>query len=298
VVPLAHGSRRARKDAPAVTRSFQPRVVKTTSAADQIAQQLRDAMVSGQLQAGTRLSTEPAMAVAFGVSRATVREAIKILRAQGMLETVRGAQGGHRVATPHAAAVAIAMGETWRLWFEAGNLSQSEVDEARSIIESSCARLAAERRSDGDLDALRAAIRAAARPGLTPQRFFDLNVQFHHLIAAAAGNRLLQLSVVAVHEVGTKTISLLRLEQRAQMIDQHRRLLDAIEAQDPDAAERIFREHLRFIVAQRAIPRDPDVRTAPETIAGNGAGGAILEATGRAERDPLWPRRRPDPAAR
>jgi GntR family transcriptional repressor for pyruvate dehydrogenase complex len=233
------------------SRGFRPRLVKTTSAADQIAQQLRAAIVSGQLQAGTRLSTEPVLAIEFGASRATVRDAIKILRAQGMVETVRGAQGGHRVATPQADAVASAMAETLGLWFDAGDLDLAEVDEARSVIELSCVRLAAVRRTESDLQAMNEALDEASRTALASVDFLEANVRFHYLIAAAARNRLLQLSMVAVHRVGTKTVTLVRPEQRSQMLGQHRRLLAAIEAQDPELAALIVTQHLEFIGAQR-----------------------------------------------
>jgi DNA-binding transcriptional MocR family regulator len=69
---------------------FQPTAVEPRSAADQIARQLRDALTTGTLRPGDRLAPEPDMAADFGVSRATLREAIKILRAQGVLQTQRG----------------------------------------------------------------------------------------------------------------------------------------------------------------------------------------------------------------
>lgn len=247
-----------------MTDEFRPQVVKTTSAADQIADQLRHAMASGQLKPGDRLSTEPGLAAEFGVSRATVREAIKILRAQGLLRTTRGTRGGHFVVTPQTDVVAASVGETFSLWFDSGDVTVAEVDEARAAVEAACVRLAAIRRSDQDIVTLRDLIEEAAQPDIPLQQFFDINIRFHYAIAKAARNRMLELPMVAVHMVRSKTNSLIAHHQRKPSIAQHREILAAIEARDPDAAEQAFAEHMAFVISQRDAAIAPLHRSAAE----------------------------------
>jgi GntR family transcriptional repressor for pyruvate dehydrogenase complex len=221
-------------------------------------------MVAGTLRPGDRLSTEPDLANEFGVSRATIREAIRGLRSQGLLITTRGARGGHFVITPQTEVVAATVGETFGLWFASGDVTVGEVDEAREVVEMACVRLAAERRTDADLDEMRDLIARAAHPDIALVEFFEVNLQFHHAIAKAARNRMLELPMVAVQLVRSKTNSLIRHHKRKPAIQQHRAILAAIAAQDPVEAQAAFARHMQFIIGQRDAAIAPLHRTAAE----------------------------------
>jgi DNA-binding FadR family transcriptional regulator len=232
--------------------SFRPAVVEPRSAADQIARQLRDALTTGTLRPGDRLDPEPDMAAAFGVSRATLREAIKILRAQGVLRTQRGARGGHFVVSPQTEVLAESVGQTFGLWFDAGDISVAEVDEARLYVERACVALAAQRRTDDDLADLRGILEDAADPSLTLEAFLHLEVMFHRRIAQTARNRLLELPMTAIHIVRPRTNKLLRRPDRSVVLAQHTALYDAIAAGDPDEAEHALLNHVAFLERERA----------------------------------------------
>jgi GntR family transcriptional regulator, transcriptional repressor for pyruvate dehydrogenase complex len=232
-------------------KSFEPTIVQTRSAADQIAAQLREALVNGVLQPGDRLEPEPELAAKFGVSRATVREAIKMLRTQGMLHTARGAKGGHFVVTPQTRQLAASVGETFGLWFEAGDVSVAEVDEAREVVERACVRFAAERRTTTDLAAMRTILDAQADPTVTLDEYLDLDTQFHSAIAESARNRLLELPMTAIHLVRPRTNLLLRKHDRGAVLGQHRRIFEAIEAGDPEAAEIALLAHVGYLARER-----------------------------------------------
>ncbi len=234
------------------TRRFEPHLVNSASAADRITQQLRVALVQGLLRPGDRLGTEPEMAEQFGVSRATVREAIKSLRAQGVLNTRRGAKGGHFIVTPQTETLAASVGETYGLWFDAGDVSIAEVDEARYYVELACVRLAAERRSDADLRVMGEIISAASDKSISLATFLDLDVQFHSAIAKAARNRLLELPMSAIHSVRPKTNRVLRSHDRTRVVNQHNALYRAIADGDADAAEASLVAHLRHLADERA----------------------------------------------
>lgn len=233
-------------------REFQPIAVEPRSAADQIARQLREALTTGALRPGDRLAPEPNMAADFGVSRATLREAIKILRAQGVLQTQRGARGGHFVVSPQTDVLAESVGQTFGLWFDAGDISVAEVDEARLVVERACVALAAERRDDGDLAAMRQVLEDARDPALTLDQFLELEVMFHRRIAQAARNRLLELPMTAIHIVRPRTNRLLRRPDRSVVLEQHTALYEAIAAGDPKLAQDALDAHVGFLEHERA----------------------------------------------
>jgi DNA-binding FadR family transcriptional regulator len=227
-------------------------VVEPRSAADQIARQLREALVRGTLRPGDRLATEPEMALEFGVSRATVREAIKLLRAHGMLRTQRGARGGHFVVSPQTDVLAESVGQTYGLWFDAGDISVAEVDEARLVVERACVALAAERRTDEDLGRMRDVLETAAQPSLKLSDFLECEVRFHREIARAGRNRLLELPMTAIHIVRPRTNKLLRRHDRKRILDQHTALYHAIAEGDPNKAVIALEQHVSYLDKERA----------------------------------------------
>lgn len=230
---------------------FRPEAITPHSAADQIAAQLRTALVDGILRPGDRLSSEPELAEEFHVSRATVREAIKILRAQGVLRTTRGARGGHFVISPRTDTLAESVGQTFGLWFDAGDISVAEVDEARVVVERACVRLAAVRREDADLDEMDRLLTESATPGLTLNEFLSFDLRFHRAIAMAARNRLLELPMMAIHMVRPRTNQLLRRHDPEVVVRQHRGILAGIAAGDADQAESAFIHHATYLERER-----------------------------------------------
>jgi GntR family transcriptional regulator, transcriptional repressor for pyruvate dehydrogenase complex len=253
---------------PAQRLRFEPSVIQSSSASDQIATQLRAALVDGRLQPGDRLGTEPELAGAFGVSRATVREAIKILRVQGVLRTSRGARGGHFIITPQADILAQSVGDTFGLWFEAGSISIAEVDEARVTVERACVRFAAVRRTPEQIARMRAILETSDDPLLSRDEFLACDTKFHSEIARAAGNRLLELPMTAIHFIRPRTNQLLRLHDRSDIVRQHTRLLDAIEAGDPDGAEAAFLHHASYLDEVRHAAVAPTHRSTREIALG------------------------------
>jgi GntR family transcriptional regulator, transcriptional repressor for pyruvate dehydrogenase complex len=244
--------------------TFHGEHVASHTAAETIASQLREALIDGRIRPGDRLATEPEMAADFGVSRSTVREAIRILRGQGFVHTVRGAKGGHYIVAPQTDVVAESVGETFGLWFDAGTVSVAEVDEARNVVEAVCVRLAAERRSDEDLAALAEILDEAQIDDQPLTAFLDLDIRFHRSIARAARNRLLELPMGAIHLLRPRTNRLLRRHDRTAVRAQHMRLFEAIRDRDPDAAVAAFEEHAAFIARERDAAVQEQRRAASE----------------------------------
>lgn len=236
-----------------MSRAFEPLPIRRESAAQQIAGQIRTAMLAGDLEAGQRLPSEHELADEYGVSRPTVREAMRILAADGLVRATRGAAGGTFTALPAPDAVAGSLSETIELWFRAGSTSAAEVEQARSWIERGCVRLAAENHTDADLRAIRSAVDSARDTAIDLDRFLELDIAFHVAISRAAHNGVLELAMTAIHLARPRTNTLLLSALKpALIVEQHDAIVGTIAARDPDAAERAFLDHHEHLLTIRA----------------------------------------------
>jgi len=187
---------------------------------------IRDRITSGSLPRGARVHQED-LAAELGVSRTPVREALRRLAAEGLVEmrTNRGArvadidQGGMRGAY-----------------------------EARLVVEPGAARLAARRRLPESLARMRAAVAAQRRSLRSVERSFEASREFHLALVAASGNdHLLQLvERLWVARIGG-TIYERQVETQERMVldvREHEQILEAIEAGDARRAESLTRRHL------------------------------------------------------
>src|SRR5580765_2335502 len=123
-----------------------------------VAEQLRRRVVHGELQPGARLPNEAALASGFGVSRATVREALRVLAAQNLIRTSKGAGGGSYVTLPSVNGVSDFVESSITILSDADDVTLEELLEARELLEVPAARLAAERRTEAEVERLRGAI--------------------------------------------------------------------------------------------------------------------------------------------
>jgi DNA-binding FadR family transcriptional regulator len=241
------------------------RPVLTRTAAGQVVDQLRTAIVDGRLRAGDRLPSEQQLAQNFGVSRGTVREAIRTLAASHLVMSTRGAAGGTFVTTPRAEELAERIGEQIGLWFRAGNISLAEVQHARHVLERECVLLAAVHRTEEDLSAMRRPIELSREPDLGEDAWLDTDVQFHSAVSKAAKNSILELAMTAVHLVRPRTNRLvLRELERDRIAEQHWAMYEGIRDRDPDAAARSFEQHFSYLheMQQRAL-KDVDAGSMP-----------------------------------
>ncbi len=206
---------------------------------DQIAAAIRESIVSGALAVDERLPNETELAEQFGVSRPTVREALKRLAAKNLIRSQRGVSGGNFVTLPSEDQVRSDLATTATLLVSHQVFSLAEVAESRRVLETTCARLAAERRTDDHLVALQAAIDRQARPDLSDEEFCDADVGFHRVIVEAAGNPVLDYVMVFALEALHPSTNLVinRFRKRADVLVLQQGLLDAVQSGDPDAAE-------------------------------------------------------------
>jgi DNA-binding FadR family transcriptional regulator len=221
------------------------RTVRVSRASEDIVQQIRSNIFAGKLAPGDRLPSEKELAEQFGLSRVTVRDALRVLESQGLITIKVGAGGGAFVANPSARPVSAMLTDMLRLQ----GLSTKELVEARLIIETSIVTLAAERATAEDLDAMQQAI-AAARAGRATgdPNFTRHSVDFHAALARAAKNQVLLFTVNSLRTPFYDTLEKLLpddgMAQRA--IEDHQKLLDAVVAHDAAQAAQVMREHLMY----------------------------------------------------
>lgn len=205
---------------------------------EELAEQLLGAIIDGTYPPGGALPSEPELAELFSMSRLTVREAIKALRVQNVVRIERGrgtfVNPPSEWASLHPIALAaISPGA------DPGLVAGAH--EARRVLESGVAELAALKRTDSDLEQLREHLRAM-REASDPGARAAAHVAFHQTIVGATGNAFVPL----LFEPFTRLLSGLPAATDGDALALHERLLAAIEARDPAEARRFMAAHLHF----------------------------------------------------
>ncbi len=198
----------------------------------QIAQAIRDAIVSGDLNVDERLPSEAELSDHFSVSRPTVREALKRLAAQSLIRTQRGASGGafvNRIRYEDAYAAQVT---TATLLLSMNAITFDTACEARFALERACAPLAATRRTADHLATMRAEIHRQSQPGLTDEAFCASDVTFHRALVDSAGNPVLSYQLAGAVEAMQPLMNMITFSarDRARIIALHTAIADALEA--------------------------------------------------------------------
>ncbi len=213
-----------------------------------VAERLRQRVVHGELQPGERLPNEAVLATDYGVSRATVREALRVLATQSLIRTSKGAGGGSYVTLPSVDGVSEYVQSSISLLADADDVTLEELLEARELLEVPAARLAAERRTEEELERLRDAIPDEPLRFGT-QRQFVYNQDFHLAVIDGCRNALLAIAVQPVFAVLQRNLARSKLGARFHRTinEHHRAIAAAIEAGDADAAGGEMFDHLEYL---------------------------------------------------
>jgi DNA-binding FadR family transcriptional regulator len=215
----------------------------------QLADELRAEITSGRLQPGERLPPEPELCVRSGVSRSTVREALRLLASQHLIVTTRGVTGGSFVAHPDATQLAEALSTGLALLSNSAAVGFADLLELRRALEIPAAALAATRRTEEHLAQLRAALFDPEQDDF--DTMLAAHAEFHSAVAKATGNPLFELVTGPLYHVsyGEEIMENLPAGYWARIDADHRELLSCVAGRDPDAAATVGRRHLDFIVA-------------------------------------------------
>ena len=215
-------------------------------AAQLIVADLRRQIIRGDLRGDDSLPSENELMRLYGVSRPTLREALRVLEFEGLLTVRRGARGGSTVHVPNGEAAARSMA----LVLEHRGATLADVVEARSAIEPACARLVAERGKKAHLLRLKQDLASSASGGSDSTQ----SSGFHELLVDLAGNQTLTLMYGMLRLVLNESTTGVQLVEctdtrnlagRRRAHDAHQHLVDLIERKDGDQAEGFWAEHLR-----------------------------------------------------
>jgi GntR family transcriptional regulator, transcriptional repressor for pyruvate dehydrogenase complex len=226
--------------------------VVTSSVAKQISEQIREAIVSGELQVGQRLPTEDDLAQRYGVSRPTIREALKRLAAQNLIRSQRGPTGGNFVAVPNSASYAATITSTSTLLVSMGAFDFDEIAKARFEMEALCCRLAAENWQAADMETLETAFTSLRAPQISDEEFCAADVRFHRAIADATRNGPIRFVMYAVIEALLPVTNLVvfRLRERKKVIGLHERMLAGLRNRDAAPAIEALDELVEYLREQ------------------------------------------------
>jgi GntR family transcriptional repressor for pyruvate dehydrogenase complex len=215
--------------------------INTEGVAKQIATNIREAIVNGALKVDQKLPTEEELAERFGVSRPTIREALKRLAAQNLIHTRRGPAGGSFVKKPSLEDMRGQLSSMAAVLLTIGEFNLSDIVETRHELETVCCRLAASRNSadgsgmESQLKEMEAELQTQRNPQMTDAEFCASVVRFHCLIVDATQNPLLRFLVTAMMEIMEPVLNLVvyRFRERQFIVERHYEILEALKAQDP-----------------------------------------------------------------
>jgi GntR family transcriptional repressor for pyruvate dehydrogenase complex len=225
---------------------------RTREKPQQIADELRALIIAGELSEGDSLGHEPELVERFGVSRPSLREALRILEAEGFITVVRGVRGGVVVHQPDERMTA----RTAAMVLQSRNVALSDVFEARAQLEPLAAKaIASSRRRRSITGELRTLIDDEEACVEDPEAFGVANAVFHERLVALAGNQTLTIVAEMLNEIVARAVTAVSkaddvvgsLSVRRRGIRSQRRLVDLLETGDGVAAEEHWRAHMNVV---------------------------------------------------
>ena len=208
-----------------------------------IVDQIRALIRQGRLRPGDRLPPERDLCERFGVSRVTVREALRVLEAGGLIEVRVGARGGAFVTSPSHARLGEGLADLLQL----SPLTAAEVTEARMVFELGIVPLVVERATEDDLVALER-LCEDQQAALDDQRYtMEMSAEFHVRVAASTHNAAIEMLVHSFH--GPLLMSLKEAQITEPLMGhrgahEHLDFVHAVRRRDVAEAEAIMRTHI------------------------------------------------------
>jgi GntR family transcriptional regulator, transcriptional repressor for pyruvate dehydrogenase complex len=229
-----------------------PEPLRTSRMADLVAQRLRESIIRGELEDGADLPREADLIEEFGVSRPSMREALRILETEGIIQIRRGRIGGASVRLPTEKSAAYHLG----LVLHSRGVMASDVAAARAVLEPACAGLAAGRKRRTTLTRQldRLVDQSEALVGKSVE-FTATALRFHEAIVEGCGNHTMIVLTGALDAVwsdqerrwakrATGSGDYPDVERQRGVVAAHRRIVELIRDGDVDGVVRVMRRHL------------------------------------------------------
>lgn len=219
--------------------------VGSVRAFEDVANQIKQAIVAGQYEPGEKLPSQQVLQETFGVSRATMLQALHMLERAGLIAIRPGTRGGAFVREPSSESIT----EPLELLFNLRGVSLEEVAEFRDWVEERTAMHAAIRATEEDIHDLEDIVtrmREQANEGMSVPQFTELDFAFHTALAKASKNRASHVVMQALAATLQDEYLLIpesALDPFCQTIE---RVLDAVKARKPDEAASAMKRHLSY----------------------------------------------------
>jgi DNA-binding FadR family transcriptional regulator len=234
-------------------------VVPFSRMSEAIVEQIKNLIRTDRLRPGDRLPSERDLGERMGVSRVTVREALRVLEASGLVEIRVGSRGGAFVTSPTSSKIGSGLADLISL----SPLTAGEVTEARMVVELGIIPIVVERATEEDIAELRSMVKehqAALKRG---EYSMEMSAEFHVRVAACTHNNAIETLVRTFH--GPLLMSLREAQVAAPLMGlrgttEHRDFVEAVAAHDATQATEIMSRHLR-----RTARRVARVRAARDT---------------------------------
>lgn len=213
---------------------------KTRKLYEEVAGKLQEEIRTGTYQPGDRLPSERILAQEYGVSRSVIREAFRSLEQMGCVEARTG--GGTYVKAPEISS----MVDSMSMLISLDESFAMELVEARLVVETEIARLAAERRTEEQIVMMHKTLDEMRREVYAGGKGIEQDSKFHGQLAEAAGNRVLQMMSSSCAEVLNRSMEVTQAIEGVPKLAliAHEEILHQVEKQDGRKAEACMRKHL------------------------------------------------------
>jgi DNA-binding FadR family transcriptional regulator len=213
--------------------------IKKINLYEQIADNLEQAIIRSGKKI-EKLPSEQELCKRFDVSRTVVREALKVLKERGLIQSRNGE--GSYITKPKTDTISNAINRIIQM----DNIDNDDLHNMRLILETAGVRLAAIHASSGDIEKLESILEKMSDPSLPLDERIQLDAEFHNTIGIASRNELLgmfcRVMIILLNDYMVKGAS--GDDGIRKTHNQHRQVLDALKQKDPDKAEKAVRNHL------------------------------------------------------
>lgn len=225
----------------------------------QVLAQIRDRIMDGTWQPGAKIPSENALAEALGVSRVSIREALKMLASLGLVES---RQGGGTYVCEYTSEIFL---NPLLPYLVLAKLDILHVLEYRKIAEKGNISLAVKRAGSAEIEELEGALRAMEEHKNDPRAFAEEDLRFHLLVAKATGNPIvMKVNAIIADILKISMYGIVESLGPRDGLYYHRKILDAIIDRDVPLAETLMEEHIERTIRRLKRKRDEDKVFTPE----------------------------------
>jgi len=259
------------------SRPVATRLHETRGASEQVATQIQHYIQEAGLGPGDFLGRESDLAADLGVSRPTLREALRLLSSGKLVRATKGPGGGIFVARTPEQGVGRSLSDGIAMVLETGAVPLEELVDVQILLEVPLAGRAAYQADEATLAALREIVLAEAHADPTDtDALASLDTQFHRTIASATSNRMIQALTDWVFEVVQPSLmqAVRDVVIPSALLEQHRAVLAAIEKGDAARAERAMKEHLLYLADVLRLARASEPTRPSPSVDRSAAKGA------------------------